>query len=103
MAKEVWEQIQAAEAEAEQIVATARNQSIQAVKDARQEATVMIRKAEAEARAEGEALLKRKAVEFETAKQSRLDQIDVEVQELISRSEQRIPGAVKLVVEKVVS
>lgn len=103
MAKEVWEQIQAAEAEAEQIVATARNQSIQAVKDARQEAAVMIRKAEAEARAEGEALLKRKAVEFETAKQSRLDQIDVEVQELISRSEQRIPGAVKLVVEKVVS
>jgi len=103
VAKEVWEQIQAAEAEARQMIEGAKQQSVQALANARQEAIVIIRKAEEQAKNEGEAFLKQKLAEFETTKQKRLDQIDSEIRDLISRSEKRIPGATKNLVEKVVS
>lgn len=103
MASEAWEQVKNAEAQARCIIEAAKEESGVELKHAHQQATEMIGLAEREARAAGEQLLKEKADSFAAAKQARFKEIEKEIQGMIAQSEKRIPGAVKLIVEKVVS
>jgi vacuolar-type H+-ATPase subunit H len=63
MAKEVWEEIQAAEAEARRIIEDAKLKSNNAIRDARQQALDMIALAEQKAGEEGEKLLAKRSVD----------------------------------------
>lgn len=103
MAKAVWEEIQATEIEAKRIVEDAKSAGVAALRKARQEAADLIEQAQEQARAAGEQLLNAATVQAETAKQARLAVIDVTVKDLSAVGAGRLPGAVKMIVEKVVS
>jgi vacuolar-type H+-ATPase subunit H len=103
MAKEVWEEIQASEAKAQQVIVDAQSASVTALKNARQEAANLIRVAEEQAREAGERLLNVKIAQATAARQARLQAIDATVQKLSAAGAGRLPGAVKMITEKVVS
>lgn len=103
MASEAWEQVKAAEAQARNLIAAAKNEQTEALKSARQQALELVERAEREARAAGEQLLQERADSFVAAKQARLKTMETEIQGLLTQGEKRVPGAVKLLVEKVVS
>jgi vacuolar-type H+-ATPase subunit H len=103
MAKAVWEEIQATEIEAKRIIEDAKSASVATLKKARQEAADLIEQAQEQARTAGEQLLNKTTVQAETAKQARLAAIDVTVQNFSAAGAERLPGAIKMIVEKVVS
>jgi vacuolar-type H+-ATPase subunit H len=103
MAKEVWEEIQAVEAEAQRIIEAAKQQSVCEIKNARQKAVDLVRAAEAEAREAGERLVNEKTAAASAAREARLQAIDTAVEKLSAAGAKRLSGAVKLITEKVVS
>jgi vacuolar-type H+-ATPase subunit H len=103
MAKEVWEEIQAVEAEARRIIEAAKQQSVCEIKNARQKATELVRAAEAEAREAGERLVNEKTAAATATRDSRLQEIDATVAKLSAAGTKRLSGAVKIITEKVVS
>jgi V/A-type H+-transporting ATPase subunit G/H len=103
MAKEVWEEIQAAEAEARRIIADAKLKSNNVIRDARQKALDMIALAEQKARDEGERLLAEQSVSAAADQKARLEAIAAEIRQLSTKGKRRLSGAAKMIVEKVVN
>lgn len=103
MAKAVWEEIQTTEIAAKRIIEDAKSASVAALKKARQEAADLIEQAQEQARAAGEQLLNNTTVQAGTAKQARLAAIDITVKDLSAAGAGRLSGAIKMIVEKVVS
>ncbi|MGD8399488.1 MAG: hypothetical protein PVH64_00915 [Bacillota bacterium] len=103
MAQEVWEEIQATESVAGQLIADAKSAAVVARKKARQEAAELIRRAETQAREVGERLVSEKTAAATAAREARLQATDVAVQKLSAVGKQRLPGAVQMITEKVVS
>jgi vacuolar-type H+-ATPase subunit H len=103
MAKAVWEELQTTEARAEQMIAEAKSASAAALREARQTATNLIHQAEEEARLEGEQLVKKATASAETAKEAHLKAVAEKVQKINAVGAGRLPDAVKMIVEKVVS
>jgi V/A-type H+-transporting ATPase subunit G/H len=102
MAKEVWEEIQAAEAEARRIIEDAKLKSNNAIRDARQQALDMIALAEQKAGEEGEKLLAKRSVDAAADQKNRFEAITAEIRQLSAKGNRRVSGAVKMIVEKVV-
>jgi vacuolar-type H+-ATPase subunit H len=103
MAKEVWEEIQAAEAEARRIIADAKLKGSNEIRNARQQALDMIALAEQKAREEGEKLLAERSVNSAADQKIRLEAITTEIRQLSARGKRRLSGAAKMIVEKVVN
>jgi vacuolar-type H+-ATPase subunit H len=103
MAKEVWEEIQATESAARQLIDDAKSAAAVTLKNARQKATELIRTAETQAREAGEHLVNEKTAAATAARQARLQAIEETVQQLSTAGTQRLPGAVQMITEKVVS
>jgi vacuolar-type H+-ATPase subunit H len=103
MAKAVWEEIQTSEVRARQLIEAARADNAAALRDARQKAAELIRQAQDQAQAAGEQLVRETTVKAEAAKEVRLTGTADQVQKLNAAGAARLSGAVKMIVEKVVS
>lgn len=102
MAKEVWEKLKEAEAEAGKLIEDAKLQSITIIKKAREEVAQIIKDAEAKAIQEGEATLGETIKGVQAYKEERIRELQNQQQALSKLGESRIPGAVNLILEKVV-
>ena len=103
MAKEVWEEIQAAEAEARRIIEDAKLKRNNEIRDARQKALDIIALAEQNTREEGKRLLAEQSVNAAADQKARLEAITAEIRQLSAKGKRRVSGAVKMIVEKVVN
>ena len=102
MAKEVWEKLKEAEAEAGKLIEDAKLQSVTIIKKAREEVAQIIKDAEAKAIREGEATLGEAIKRAQAYKGERIRELQNQQQSLSKLGESRITGAVNLILEKVV-
>lgn len=102
MAKEVWEKVTEAEAQALKIIEDAKLESVTIIKKAREEAVELVNAAETKAVKDGEAVLADTIKKAEALKENRICELRNEQQALTKNGEARISGAVNLILEKVV-
>lgn len=102
MAKEVWEKVKEAEAQASKIIEDAKLQSVAIVKKAREEAVEKHKAAEIKAVNDGETVLADAVKKGQVFKEQRIQELRNEQQSLSKIGEARISGAVNLILEKVV-
>lgn len=103
MAEEVWQEIQNAEVKAAQIMEQARQNSLEMVKKAREDAAKILKDTETKAVAQGEAALAQASRQIESWQQEQFNRVDQAVQTLKALGEKKLGDAVNLIIEKVVS
>lgn len=102
MAKDVWDKVKETEAQADKIIGDAKLQSVTIIKKAREEAIELINAAETKAVKDGEIALADTTKKAQAFKEERIRELRNEQQVLTKIGENRINGAVNLILEKVV-
>lgn len=103
MAREILDEIRAVEGESEQILEQARDEARRIVQEARQKSTELIRKAEEQARIEGQAIIARAEEEARQAAAEFSAHLAGERSAETGAARGRIESAAKFIVDKVVS
>lgn len=103
MANEVWEAIQRSEAEANQILEAAKRKSSEILKQARDGAAIFAKQAEDAANIAGELLLQDVSLRSEAWKNEQINCVQDRVSDMLTQGEQKLNGAVAIIIEKVVS
>ncbi len=102
MAKEVWEKVKEAEAQAAKTIEDAKLQSVGVVKKAREDAAESIKAAEGKSIVDGAKVLADRIAQANNYKEQRIRQVEQELKAQAEMGAKRTSGAVKLILEKVV-
>lgn len=103
MADGVWEEIRRSEEEADQILESAKRKSSEILRQAREEAVAYAKKTEDAAIAAGERLIHDVSQRSDAWKKEQMTRIEAQIREMVSKGEQKLAGAVDMIIEKVVS
>jgi len=101
--REVLNEVQAAEAESERIVAEAREYAQNIIKEARQKAVTLLKQAEVSAKRGVQDLIARTEQEAREAANQEAARASKEAEEIIASAKKRLDKAAQLIVDKVVS